>query len=80
VSLPDSGAERERQLSTYDERIAAWRTLAAAHRTNNATLVATMLTVGANSITAQNITDINAAIAAISTAVAAANAPLTKQD
>jgi len=67
-------------LSTYDERIAAWRTLAAAHRTNNAILTATMATVSANSITAQNITDINAAIAAIAAAVVAANAPLAKQD
>ena len=67
-------------MSTYDERITAWRTLAAAHRTNNSTLTTTMATVGANSITAQNITDINAAIAAIAAAVTAANAPLTKQD
>jgi len=34
-----------------------------------------MATVGANSITAQNITDINAAIVAIAAAVTAANAP-----
>lgn len=67
-------------MSLYDERISAWRTLSAAHRTQNAILVATMATVAANTITAQNITDINAAIVAIAAAVAAANAPLTKPD
>ncbi len=64
----------------YADRIAAWQTLLAAHRTNNATLTTTMATVSANSITAQNITDINAAIAAIAAAVSTANGLLTKPD
>lgn len=64
----------------YADRIAAWQTLLAANRTNNAVLTTTMATVAANSITAQNITDINAAIAAISAAVAVANGLLTRPD
>ena len=64
----------------YADRIAAWQTLLAAHRTNNATLTATMATVSANSITAQNITDINAAIAAIAAAVSVAGGLLTRPD
>jgi hypothetical protein len=67
-------------MSQYDDRIAAWRTWLAVHRTNNATLTTTMASVSANSITAQNITDINAAIAAISAAVAVSNGPLTRPD
>lgn len=67
-------------MSVYDERIAAWRVWLAAHRAQNAILTATMATVSANTITAQNITDINAAIAAIATAVAVSNGPLTKPD
>lgn len=67
-------------MSVYDERIAAWRTMSTAHRTQNASLVAIMATVALNTITAQNITDINAAIAAIAAAVAAANPALTKPD
>lgn len=62
----------------YADRDAAWKTFLAAHRTNssaqttnNATLVSVMATVSANSITAQNITDINAAIAACSAATTA---------
>jgi hypothetical protein len=64
----------------YADRIAAWQTLLAAHRTNNTVLTTTMATVAANSITAQNITDINAAIAAIAAAVLAANGPLARPD
>ena len=79
--MPRHGGQRRGvALSVYDERIAAWRTLLAAHRTNNATLVATMATVSTNTISAQNITDINAAIAAIAAAVLAANAALGKPD
>lgn len=67
-------------MSTYDERISAWRTLLAAHRTNSAVLITTMATVSANTISAQNITDINAAIVAIAAAVTAANAAIGKPD
>ena len=67
-------------MSNIDDRVSAWRTLLAAHRTNNSTLTATMATVSANSITAQNITDINAAITAIASAVSAANAAMVKPD
>ena len=78
----------------YADRIAAWQTFLAAHRTqnallvsNNTTLTTTMAGVSTNSITAQNITDINAAIAAtstaytaIATALAAAAAAFTRPD
>lgn len=64
----------------YADRLAAWQTFLAAHRTNNATLTTTMAGVSTNSISAQNITDINAAIAAIAAAVTTAGALLTKVD
>jgi len=64
----------------YADRLAAWNTLITALRTNNATLVTTMATVSLNTISAQNITDINAAIAAISAAYIAANVAVTKPD
>jgi hypothetical protein len=64
----------------YADRIAAWQALLASHRTNNATLTTTMATVSANTISAQNITDINAAIAAIAVAVSTAGALLTRPD
>lgn len=64
----------------YTDRISAWRTLLDAHRTNNATLTTTMATVSTNTISAQNITDINAAIAAVAAAVLTANALLTRPD
>lgn len=67
-------------MSVYDERITAWRTLLAAHKAQNAILVATMATVSLNTISAQNITDINAAIVAIAAAVAASNSGLTRPD
>lgn len=78
----------------YADRIAAWQTLLASHRTQNAALVSNAATltsvmagVSANSITAQNITDINAAIVAVlaaatayAAAVTAAGASLTRPD
>lgn len=67
-------------MSVYGERIDALRTFTAAHKTNSASLVAIMATVAANSITAQNITDINAAIVAIAAAVTAAGSALTRPD
>ena len=67
-------------MSTYDERLTAWRTLLAAHKAQSAILTTTMATVSANSISAQNITDINAAIVAIAAAVTAANAGVAKPD
>ena len=67
-------------MSLYDERLTAWRTLRDAIKTQNAIAVAVMATVTANSITAQNITDINAALVASSAALAAANIGLTKAE
>lgn len=65
---------------SYADRISGWQTLLAAHRTNSSTLTTTMATVSANTITAQNITDINAAIAAIAAAILVANTVLTRPD
>jgi len=64
----------------YVDRIAEWQAFLATHRTNNATLTTTMAGVSLNTISAQNITDINAAIAAIAAAVVTANALLTRPD
>ena len=59
----------------YSDRIAAWQTFQVAHRAQNAalttqiaTLTSVMAGVAVNTISAQNITDINAAITAASTA------------
>ena len=64
----------------YDDRLVAWRTFLAAYRTNNTTLTVTMATVSTDSITAQNITDINAAIAARTAALLVATPAFVKPD
>ena len=61
----------------YGDRVAAWQTLLAANRAQLAILTTTMAAVSLNTISAQNITDINAAIVALAAAIAAANVPLT---
>lgn len=67
-------------MANYQARIAGWQVFLTALRSNNTTLVSTMAGVSLNTISAQNITDINAAIAAISAATAVANASLTTPD
>jgi hypothetical protein len=64
----------------YGERVAAWQALLAANRAQSLILTTTMATVSLNTISAQNITDINAAIAAIAAAIVTANALLTRPD
>lgn len=58
------------------DRAAALATLVAAQRAQKATLAVIMATVSVNTISAQNITDINAAGAAYDAAIQAANATL----
>jgi len=55
---------------------AAVTTLIAAQRTNLAAAELIMTTVAANTITAQQVIDLNAAIAALRASIVAANAPL----
>lgn len=64
----------------YGDRVATWQVLLAAHRAQNLILTTTMTTVAANIITAQQIIDINAAIAAIAAAVSVAGAALNRPD
>ncbi len=67
-------------MAQYDDRVAAWATMRDAIRAQNAIIAAVMATVSANSITAQNITDINAAVVASNAALAAANLPLVRRE
>lgn len=55
---------------------AAVTTLIAAQRTNLAAIELIMTTVAANTITAQQITDLNAAVVALRASIVAANGPL----
>ena len=70
----------------YNDRLAAWQTLLAARRANQAATtlgITDMLTVAANTITSQQITDLNAALAAanvVNVAIDTANATLTAKD
>jgi hypothetical protein len=73
-------------MPPYADRIAAWQTLGTARRSNSAAIalgVTAMAGVAVNTITAQNITDINAALTAattVSTAIDSANVALTAKD
>jgi hypothetical protein len=58
------------------DRAAALSTLVAAQRAQKTALAAVMATVSVNTISAQNITDINAAGAAYDAAIQVANATI----
>lgn len=60
-------------MGNRQDRDTAMTVLVAAQRAQKVALAAVMATVGVNSITAQNITDINAAGAAYDAAILAAN-------
>lgn len=63
-------------MGRAQDRAAAMVTLVAAQRAQKVALAAVMATVSVNTITAQNITDINAAGAAYDAAVIAANSAI----
>lgn len=58
------------------DRAAAMTTLVAAQRAQKVALAAVIATVSVNTITAQNITDINAAGASYAAAIIAANSAI----
>ena len=60
-------------MGKAQDRSDAWTTLVAVQRAQKAALAVVMATVGVNSITAQNITDINACGAAYDAAILAGN-------
>jgi len=70
----------------YADRQAAWQTLLAARRAQQAAIalgVTAMAGVSVNTISAQNITDINAALTAastVTTAIETANVAMMKPD
>lgn len=63
-------------MGKAQDRDAALTTLVAAQRAQKVALAAVIATVSVNTITAQNITDINAAGAAYDAAIIAANAAI----
>lgn len=66
-------------MGVQQDRDAAVSTLIAAQRTNLAAAELIMTTVATNTITAQQVIDLNAAIAAIRASIVAANVALRAQ-
>lgn len=67
-------------MGKAQDRGDALSTLVAAQRAQKVALAAVMATVSTNTISAQNITDINAAGAAYDAAIIAANAAIPRTD